>query len=691
MPTFMSINFLNKHHMRKITLLLTLLVSYAGFAQFPAPYCGPLTFTNGVEPITSVNFAGIVNTSSATVGAASATIIAHEDYTAIVGSVSAGVSYPITLKGNTDGAWTTRLRLYADWNHDGDFLDTNEVYDLGSIYNSTGTDAVELTANVAVPADALTGSTRIRITKKFSVFADSCNSVPTTTNYGQAEDYTLTVSALSADLPDYVNLQFPYTATINIGGSTTVYGRVYEGGLTDTTTGQAPGIQAWVGISPLASNTNPNTWTNWIPATFNVETDGNNNDEYQANIGANLTVTGTYYYATRFKLNNGAYVYGGINFGAWDATTHPSGVLTVNGPANDDCSGATTVTCGSSTLGTTSNANNENMAVCGISGVTTQNSAGVWYKYAGDGNEVTVTTCSTTITTGDSRIAVYSGTCGSLTCIGGNDDAQAAGCVSNALSSVVSFNTVTGTDYYILVYSYTLTSPGTNAINFQLNVSCVAPCTPATSNDDCATALPITVGATATATNNLCSSPSLNVTYPTCGNQFGTYYDTWYSFDTANATDFTIVLTSSAGTTGFAVYSGACGTLTMVTGACSVGAGTVLLTGLTTGTTYYIRAFSTAPSNRGTYNLSVSQTLATGAFDASSFSYYPNPVKNILTLSYSQEISNVEVFNLLGQKVFSNKMNANSVQVDMSNLPKGAYIVKVASDNQVKTIKVMKE
>ena len=81
-----------------------LLVTFSGFAQFPMPYCGPMTFTNNVEPITLVNFAGINNSSAPLVGPNNGiTIIAHEDYTAIIGNVTAGSSYPITLKGNTDG------------------------------------------------------------------------------------------------------------------------------------------------------------------------------------------------------------------------------------------------------------------------------------------------------------------------------------------------------------------------------------------------------------------------------------------------------------------------------------------------------------------------------------------------------------------------------------------------------------
>ena len=145
------------------------------------------------------------------------------------------------------------------------------------------------------------------------------------------------------DTPDYVNLQWPPNVTISRGSNFDVYGQVYEGGLTDVEpgyTGQASGIQAWIGISPQGQNTNPNSWTNWVPATWNS---GNvsNNDEYMATIGATLP-SGTYYYATRFSLNGGPYRYGGIdasnNGNFWDGVTYNSGVLTVNSLPGDNCS-----------------------------------------------------------------------------------------------------------------------------------------------------------------------------------------------------------------------------------------------------------------------------------------------------------------------------------------------------------------
>lgn len=122
------------------------------------------------------------------------------------------------------------------------------------------------------------------------------------------------------------NLQFPPSATISGGGSATVYARAYALGVTDST-GQGPGVIAWIGTSP--QNTHPSTWTQWTPATYNVDAGGT--DEYQTNIGADLA-GGMYYYASRFQYTGGPYLYGGYSTnggGMWNGATNNSGLLTV--------------------------------------------------------------------------------------------------------------------------------------------------------------------------------------------------------------------------------------------------------------------------------------------------------------------------------------------------------------------------
>lgn len=139
---------------------------------------------------------------------------------------------------------------------------------------------------------------------------------------GPANDYHAVYGVMSPASIGWANLQWPDAGTIVAGGTYDVYSRVYMAGVTEPA-GQGANISAWIGYS--TSNTNPNTWTNWVAADYNV--DDFNNDEYKGTL-TGLT-PGTYYYASRFQYKNLEYVYGGFNGGFWDGTNNVSGVLTV--------------------------------------------------------------------------------------------------------------------------------------------------------------------------------------------------------------------------------------------------------------------------------------------------------------------------------------------------------------------------
>ncbi len=70
---------------------------------------------------------------------------------------------------------------------------------------------------------------------------------------------------------------------------------------------------------------------------------------------------------------------------------------------------------------------------------------------------------------------------------------------------------------------------------------------------------------------------------------------------------------------------------------------------------------------------------------------YPNPVSDFLNLSNDTEISEINVFNLLGQKVISFNPNALTAAVDMSNLSPSAFIVEVVSAGNKGIYKVIKK
>jgi hypothetical protein len=135
-------------------------------------------------------------------------------------------------------------------------------------------------------------------------------------------------------------------------------------------------------------------------------------------------------------------------------------------PSNDLVCNSTPITCGQTISGTTVNATNSGTGENGFCSVS-QTQPGVWYVIPGNGTIMTANLCATAW---DSKINVFSGVgCGSLTCIGGNDDFGPA-CASSSAS--FSWSSSIGTNYYILVHGYSANS------SFSINLTCIAPPTP---------------------------------------------------------------------------------------------------------------------------------------------------------------------------------------------------------------------
>jgi hypothetical protein len=377
---------------------------------------------------------------------------------------------------------------------------------------------------------------------------------------------TITSSTPPADLLDYYNLQFPASGTIGAGGSFDVYAQAYEAGLTDVTSGQAAGIEAWIGYS--ANNTNPNGagWT-WVPANFNVEV--GNNDEYSLNLGTMIANTGTFYYASRWRLNGGVYTYGGIQSdgsygGIWGDDNNISGVLTINGPTNDDCAGATQLTpgtvfgdnvlAGQTQLGATDSGELP-LPTCSLYDPIDPTGFGgdVWYSVVvpADGNIDIETQGDPTGNGGDSGMSVYSGACGALVEVDCDDDTSADG-------------------------------------NYSL----------------------------------------ISITNPALANQ-----------------------------------------------------------------TLYIRVFEYGGNAQLNFQISAySATLSVSEFEnGNAFAYFPNPVKNELTLKAQSNIQNVSIYNMLGQEVLKTAPNTLESEIKMDQLQTGAYFVKVTINDLIKTIRIIKQ
>ncbi|NRR92275.1 fibronectin type III domain-containing protein [Winogradskyella undariae] len=75
----------------------------------------------------------------------------------------------------------------------------------------------------------------------------------------------------------------------------------------------------------------------------------------------------------------------------------------------------------------------------------------------------------------------------------------------------------------------------------------------------------------------------------------------------------------------------------------------------------------------------------------SAFTYYPNPVKNTLSLNAQKSIENIIVYNMLGQKVLHTAPNSIASELDMSSLSTGTYFVKVTIESVTQTIRVIKQ
>ena len=149
-------------------------------------------YNSQVAPITRVTFAGIDQSSAATVNS---TTPFNEIFCTVSATVEQGMPYNITLKGNSNGSNNTDYyRVYIDWDQNKVFgNNVNEVYDIGTITNSTGIDSTVVKGIIDVPSNAVLGATMMRIVKLRGAYTDAC----TAANNGQSEDYQVNINTQS--------------------------------------------------------------------------------------------------------------------------------------------------------------------------------------------------------------------------------------------------------------------------------------------------------------------------------------------------------------------------------------------------------------------------------------------------------------------------------------------------------------
>lgn len=84
-------------------------------------------------------------------------------------------------------------------------------------------------------------------------------------------------------------------------------------------------------------------------------------------------------------------------------------------------------------------------------------------------------------------------------------------------------------------------------------------------------------------------------------------------------------------------------------------------------------------------------TLNVNDLKENKVTFFPNPVKDILNISYHKNIENINIYNVNGEKVYTKKINSNSTQLNLSKLISGFYIVKAETKEGIKTFKIIKK
>ncbi len=285
-------------------------------------------------------------------------------------------------------------------------------------------------------------------------------------------------------------------------------------------------------------------------------------------------------------------------------------------PANDDCSGAVTLTvnadlfCGNKTSGTTMGATDSGVDPC-EEGLPDDD---VWYKFTAVGTSHIVSLSNTDSIFGyDYPIfEVFSGACGTLSSIG----------CSEYESSRVFTGLTPGETYYVRVFG-----DEDGYVTFDLCIGTLPVVAPV--NDECSGAVTLTV------------NPDMN-----CGSKMSGHTveatdsgvdpcdgepddDVWYKF-TATGESHVVTVSNVNTLSGydgalFEVFSGSCGTLTNIV--CSDYEDYQVVSGLTPGETYYIRVFSSY-DERITFDICIgtlppapANDACSGALAATAFPY----------------------------------------------------------------------
>ncbi|MEO8712846.1 MAG: alkaline phosphatase family protein [Parafilimonas sp.] len=146
-------------------------------------YCNSRGNTATRENIRKVVLNTINNISSATTG--------YSNYTAISTSLVRNTAYTITITPSWPGGTKFKegYAVFIDYNHNGLFTDAGET-----VFTKTASRTSPVKGTFTIPATAITGATRMRVSLKYNSIPTSCEIFAN----GEVEDYTVNIAAAFA-------------------------------------------------------------------------------------------------------------------------------------------------------------------------------------------------------------------------------------------------------------------------------------------------------------------------------------------------------------------------------------------------------------------------------------------------------------------------------------------------------------
>ncbi|WP_082685046.1 reprolysin-like metallopeptidase [Hymenobacter sedentarius] len=397
-------------------------------------------------------------------------------------------------------------------------------------------------------------------------------------------------------------------------------------------------------ITPVSTGVSANSFT-VIPAPFIAS--------FTPTAGAGGTVvvlTGGYFTgATQITFNGTVAPAFTVNSATQITVTVPTGAATgpiavtsaggvgtstaqfVVAPANDLCGNALPLACGQTLIGTTvrATATGDPTTAC----TTAVDGGGVFYSITGTGASFTVSTCNAG-TNYDTKLFVYSGTCGAYTCVGGNDEDD--NCTTGSTASTVTFNSVASTQYLVFVSGYN-GDTGT----FVLSATCARPT----------------------------SAPTITSLSPASGP-----VGTLITVTGTNFTGATVLTLNGAAITGFTLVNATTITFTLPAGATT---GNVVVTtpgGASAGSPFTV----TTP------------TVTTNA-TTSEFSVWPNPVAGNgalqVKLAARAAKATLTLRSVVGQLVSTRTFSGSATELATAGLAAGTYLLTVQAEGRSPSIR----